>query len=529
MASEILKLCMGKGFLLDREMLDLLSNFNEEGIKEVINVLGNLGIEERVITKTLFMKHFDKFKDLLINNRGVDEVDSFFVSIGYVREREKRDIEKIVEEKNLSGKVKIISSPAFLQKKIVVLDFVKHFRSRFNSLKNILELKDFENLSSIRKIKGNSGSYTIIACIMAKRITKNKNLIATIEDLTGSATILINQNRKDVFEKGRNLLEDDIVAFKVTSNGEMLFADDIIYPEASLEEKKYSNFDEYVAFISDIHVGSNMFLEKNLLKFVKWLNGEEGNDYQKKIAKKVRYLFVNGDTVEGVSVYPGQDKSLDILEMSGQYDKLAEILKLVRKDIKILIGPGQHDAVWIGEPQPIIGEKWARELHKMENVILIPNPCLVEIDGGFKILTYHGASMHGIIESISEIRLKHGHNNPTRVVKEMLKRRHLAPMHGFCDYIPCEKDPLVIDIIPDILTTGDQHRCEVSIYNNILLIASSCWQARTPFEEKVGNNPDPCKVPIFNLKTREVKILDFSGDISEEAKNVDETILDETI
>ena len=51
------------------------------------------------------------------------------------------------------------------------------------------------------------------------------------------------------------------------------------------------------------------------------------------------------------------------------------------------------------------------------------------------------------------------------------------------------------------------------------MIASLCWQSVTPFEalgghdsgepDKVGNVPEPCRVPLFNLKTREVKILDF--------------------
>lgn len=511
MGNEILKLCMGKGFLLDKEMLDLLSNFNEEGVKDVIEVLGSIGIEERVITKSLFEKHFDKFRDLIMKNEGADEINNLFVGMGYIKQKENVYEIESLDKENEFGKVKILSSPAFTQKKVSVSDFVRHFRSRFESLKKILEGRNFDNLTSLRKIKGNSGSYTVIASVIDKRLTKNKNYFVEIEDMTGNSVVLVNQNRKEAFELAKELLVDDIVAFKVTSNGEILFADEIIYPDTSLEEKRYSDFDEYVAFISDVHTGSKMFLEKNLLRFVKWLNGEEGDEKQREIAKKVKYLFVNGDTVDGVSVFPGQDKTLEILEMSGQYDKLAEILKLVRKDIQIIIGPGQHDASWIGEPQPIIGEKWAEKLHKMENVTLIPNPCLIEIDGGFKILTYHGASMHGIIEAIPEIRLKHGHDNPTRVVKEMLKRRHLAPMHGSCDYIPCEKDPMVIDIIPDIITTGDQHRCEISIYNNILLIASSCWQARTAFEEKVGNNPDPCKVPLFNLKTRDLKVLDFSG------------------
>jgi len=44
------------------------------------------------------------------------------------------------------------------------------------------------------------------------------------------------------------------------------------------------------------------------------------------------------------------------------------------------------------------------------------------------------------------------------------------------------------------------------------LVTSSCWQSITPFEEKLGNIPEPCRVPLFNLKTREIKIIDFSDD-----------------
>ena len=47
---------------------------------------------------------------------------------------------------------------------------------------------------------------------------------------------------------------------------------------------------------------------------------------------------------------------------------------------------------------------------------------------------------------------------------------------------------------------------------DVLIIANSCWQSMTSFEEKVGNVPDPCKVPILNLKSREIRILDFSGE-----------------
>lgn len=98
----------------------------------------------------------------------------------------------------------------------------------------------------------------------------------------------------------------------------------------------------------------------------------------------------------------------------------------------------------------------------------------------------------------------------------MLKRRHLAPMHSMITYIPnADCDPLVISEVPDILVTGEVHRLDIENYNGTLIITGSCWQSQTPFEEKVGNEPDPCKVAIFNLHTRELKVFDFSDKAEE--------------
>ncbi len=525
MVNNILYNCMKKGFLLDKEILNLMSCLTEDGVKRVIGIFENLRIEERIINKRLLEKNFDKLGNFLGVGQEGDEISVFFSELGYYRKDNlnlKEEIKEVIEE---NGNVKLISAPAFPQKKIEVKDFVKHFRARYESLKGVLECKNFENLTSIRKIGMNRGSHTIIAAVFDKKITKNKNLLLEVEDLTGNSIVLVNQNKKEVFEKAKDLLRDDIVAFNVSGTSEMLFANDVVFPEADLVEKKYSEFDEYVAFSGDFHAGSTMFLEKNLLKFVKWLNGEEGDGVQKALAKKVKYLFLTGDNIDGVNHYPGQEKYLIQKTSKGQYDKVEEILRLIRNDIKIIMCPGQHDAVWVGEPQPIIGERFAEGLHKMDNLTLVPNPALIEIDGGFRILMYHGASINYFIEEIPEIRMNFGHNSPIRVVKEMLKRRHLAPIHGMADYIPCERgDSLVIDKIPDIIATADQHRAEVSTFNNILMIASSCWQSITPFEEKVGNVPDPCKVPLFNLKTREIKMLDFSDELKEVKWEDDEVL-----
>jgi DNA polymerase II small subunit len=285
----------------------------------------------------------------------------------------------------------------------------------------------------------------------------------------------------------------------------------LFFPDCVLESERFGDVDECIAFSGDFHVGSRMFLEKNVLKFVDWLNGEVGDSRQRGLARKVKYLVLTGDNIDGVGVYPGQEKSLAIKGCWAQYEKLAEILGRIRKDIEIVMCPGQHDAVWIGEPQPAILEKWGGSLNRLENLRLVSNPSIIEV-GGLKILIYYGGSLNKFIDEIGEIRVNYGHECPTRVVEEILKRRHLAPVYGEMDIVlNKEIDDLVLDVLPDVFVVGGQHRAMIGSYNNILTISSSCWQSRTDFEEKVGNEPDPCKVPILNLKSREVKILDFSG------------------
>ncbi len=507
MGSAILKNCMSRGFLLDKEMLAMLSEMNEEKAFNLIEIVGTLQIKERVLTKKFFGEYFSHFSNLLEND---EEYERFFEKLGKKRGSVTLDNETQIKDENKSY-IKLLSAPAFTQRKVVVKDFVNHFRSRYEKIKKIFEEREFDNLTSLRKITDERASFTVIVAVLGKRVTKNKNLFIEVEDPTGNSIILVNQAKKELFEKARNLLEDDIVAFSVMGTKDMLFANDIFYPDGALPEKKYSDSEEYIAFTGDLHAGSTFFLERNINKFLKWLKGEEGDNRQREIAKKVKYIFFTGDNIDGVNHYPGQEKFLTEKTSVGQYGIVERIFKQIPEDKQIIMCPGQHDSVWVGEPQPIIGDNWAPGLHKMKNVHLVPNPSLVEISGGWKILMYHGASINRFIDEIPEIRTNFGHKCPTRVVKEMIKRRHLAPLHGGMDYIPCESgDPLVIETIPDIIVTADQHRAEISSYNNILLIAGSCWQSITPFEEKVGNVPDPCKVPILNLKTREIKILDFS-------------------
>ena len=93
-----------------------------------------------------------------------------------------------------------------------------------------------------------------------------------------------------------------------------------------------------------------------------------------------------------------------------------------------------------------------------------------------------------------------------------MKKRHIAPTHISSLYIPdIEKDSLVIEKVPDFFVTGHiHHDVKISSYKNVTLIGSCSFQYKTAFQEKLGHtNITWGKSSIINLKTRQIKIMDF--------------------
>jgi DNA polymerase II small subunit len=535
MVDNILKIFIEKGFLLDKEMLEFFSELKDEYVaNEIINKIAIVS-KQKLITKNLVNQNLEKIKPLLfdLDTEKKKLVEKFFVNVSISVEVKKEIVyedkyEDIPNTDDEIRPIKIISSPVNPAQKIEVKDFVKHFRNRYNSLKTLLQQRvELDNLTSIDKILNNNNKkyFSIIGIVSSKSVTKSKNIILEVEDLTGRVKLLINQTKEEIYNKSKEIVLDDVVGFKCSGSGDFLYVNDLFYPDCFVREKHGSDRDSYALFISDIHVGSTMFLENSFDKFIDWINGKDCDKKQKEILKKIKYLFIIGDTIDGVGVYPGQEKFLKIKNITDQYDKLAEYLKKIPKYITIIMCPGQHDGVRVAEPQPPVGEDFGKSLQEISNLHLVSNPSVIEIEGkdgkkGINVLIYHGASMHPLIGEIEELRLINGHHYPSKVVKHLLLRRHLAPIHGDMVYIPnSEEDPMVIKEVPDIIATGDLHKTDIDKYNGVLIISSSCWQSITPFEEKVGNQPDPCKVPVVNLQSGAIKILDFTQEKEEGDKD----------
>jgi DNA polymerase II small subunit len=258
----------------------------------------------------------------------------------------------------------------------------------------------------------------------------------------------------------------------------------------------------YAAFVSDVHVGSNTFLREEFEDFLAWLNRTNGR--KRDVAKSVGYVVVPGDVVDGIGVYPDQEEELAINDIYGQYEELARLFKRIPEHIKVIMLPGNHDAVRPAEPQPTFPSE-IRELFG-QNVIFTGNPCYFSLHG-VEILAYHGRSMDDFIKALPSL----DYSKAKKIMIEMLKKRHLVPIYGGRTPIaPEHKDYLVIDRVPDIFVTGHGHATDMGKYRGVTLINASCWQAQTKYQKMHNFIPDPAKVPIVNLKTGEASIIDFS-------------------
>ncbi len=416
------------------------------------------------------------------------------------------------------GIVNVDFSYRFHAKKSSVQDFVAYYNNRFQLLSGLLRnRRELTQLMSISRIENTTGDrVSFIGMVSEIQTTKNDNLMITFEDPTGKTRVIVTKTNQDLYKKAKELVHDEVVGIMGSAREGIFFANEIILPEVPVAKEFVKGpRDVNALFLSDIHVGSNVFMGKEFDRFLHWINGKSGSASQREEAAKVSYIFIAGDVVDGIGIFQDQQHELHIKDIQEQYNQLAELLSEIPQDINIIISPGNHDAVLPMEPQPAFDTIFCDKLHTLPNVTLVSNPGLVTIEKteafpGLKVLMYHGYSFDYYIANVDSIRQQGGYDRSDLIMKFLLKRRHLAPTHTSTLYVPDTKtDPLFINEIPDIFHTGHVHRTNVSMYRNISLVNSSCWQGMTPFQARLGHNPQPARVPLINLQSRKAKILRF--------------------
>ncbi|WP_407355167.1 DNA-directed DNA polymerase II small subunit [Methanolobus sp. WCC5] len=394
------------------------------------------------------------------------------------------------------------------------MEFVQFFRNRYSRISDIIRGRiNARPIESLKKNKGTNyrgsreaGEVSVIGMISEIKSTSNGHKILEIEDPTGSFSVLIRMADKELFEQASHFVLDEVAGFTgtLTNDGNLMIVQKITLPDLPNTYIQKKGTHGKAILTSDIHIGSSTFMEEPWERFLDFLNCDTDNEALVSIAKEVRYLLVAGDLVDGVGIYPGQEEELSILDVYDQYKKAGEYFSRIPDHIRIIISPGNHDAVRQAEPQPRLPGR-IREYFP-DNVTFVGNPSIVDLDG-VKVLLYHGRSIDDLVASVPGV----SYHDPTKAMVEMMKFRHLSPIYGSrVSIAPEKKDYFVISNVPDILHCGHVHTLGIEWYKNVLLINSGTWQDQTEFQKRVNVVPTPAQVPVVDLETLKTTILKFN-------------------
>ena len=298
------------------------------------------------------------------------------------------------------------------------------------------------------------------------------------------------------------LMNDDVVGVSghfVIGNRDPYFSvSNIHMPPLGRHSKSAASESEAVsaAFLSDVHVGSKTFLAPQWEKMIEWFRTDP-------LARTVKYFVLSGDGVDGVGIYPGQERHLAIKDLFNQYGELARLLEGLPDWVDVMILPGNHDAVRPAEPQPALDPEVQQDY---SDTVFVGNPCDFSLHG-VRVLSYHGKSIDDFVAGLRSVT----YSSPELAMRAMMERRHLAPSWGGKTPLsPEPEDRMVISTVPDIFVTGHVHGHYVGNHKGTTMVHSSTWQDQTDYQRMLGFQPKPCILTVVNLHTHATASIPFA-------------------
>ncbi len=445
--------------------------------------------------------------DYIIDKGGLNYVPSFierhkdtsFVSISSILPQKDDDIKKPAVKSDFTKPeayehdwdFKILIDPGDTQSHGKVDDFRALFLDRYKRIaKYVRRNLNMRGATQIANIE--NGEVRLIGLVDDVKYSSRGSLTFYLEDPTGRV--------KCIAPEGDFLLNDEVVGVigRYSDDRNIVYVSEIVRPGLRrVKMERRINLPIGAVIISDVHIGSKMFLHERWEKFLKWIkSGKDG-------AEIVKYLIIGGDLVDGIGIYPNQEEELEILDIYKQYEALAKYIEELPDYIKVIMIPGNHDLVRNTEPQPPLPSDVQALFNG--NIEFLSNPSLFSLHG-YKFLLYHGAAINDLVELIPGM----NYEKIDSIMKYMLEMRHLYPPYGGkVPIAPLPRDFLAIDLIPDVFITGHVHAFTYNRYKDVHIINASCWQAQTKYQKMMNFNPVPGKVALIDFQKDYVKVLSF--------------------
>ena len=238
------------------------------------------------------------------------------------------------------------------------------FRSRFEKSMRILSQRpDSKRISKVASVKQNArsggkvqqergerslngGSTSIVAGLLMSKRSKKNGIELAVDDYTGTISVMATTD--DTKKQAAVLALDQMVMLELENAKGMpgLTVKSIIAPDIPDHLPGRSKSESYAVLISDMHVGSKYFMQAEFTRFIEWLSSTDDE-----IVRKIKFLCFGGDLIDGIGIFPNQDKELVEMNAVKQMNRAAELLAKVPKHIKMFVIPGNHDpgrrAGWI--------------------------------------------------------------------------------------------------------------------------------------------------------------------------------------
>ena len=509
-----------EGYQLTPEAFEYLNNLPE--IERVINKILTSNLNKAILSvqdiDELLEEDFIK-KDDITEQSPLEKEEIIPVEQELPRIEEKKEvleeevktevkIETKLRKEKVSPDLEIIFSPEVKKTVASSKSFQDYFESRFQSIHQLFsKRRDITNRVSTKDLipNRNKDKISLIAMVTKIHKTRKGTVILDLEDKSGIITGIIHSKKQDLISKSEFILEDSVLCFTGNWWKDILSVDDILWPDIPFHKSNFAYDDVYALFISDIHVGSKNFAEDLFLRAIKFVNGKLESDKYNKIGKKIKYLLVGGDVVDGVGIYPGQIEDLEQDSIHLQYQTAANYFEKIRDDVEIIIIPGNHDAARAAEPQTPIHRDFAPDLYGFDNIHLLGSPCYLKAHN-VEIMMHHGNSILDINAAIPAI----SHETSIPAMVRMLENRHIVPIYGRRTPIaPESEDRLFISRIPDIFQTGHTHIAGDETYKGVTLLNSGTFQYQTSYQKSMNINPTTGQTYIINLKLLQRTQVDF--------------------
>jgi DNA polymerase II small subunit len=378
------------------------------------------------------------------------------------------------------------------------------FHHRFRTIQRWLKGRpDLPNMVSIKDLRGRDGTASIVGIVREVRTTsEKKHTLLAVDDETGSIELLL---PRDTPAARTTYLLDEVLGLTVSvprESGKLPIVRSVHRPDVPASRPARStNGTSRVLFLSDLHIGSRSFMSESWAALTGFLRGE---GTEPELAADVRHVVIAGDLVDGIGIYPHQERDLAIHDIVEQYVELGRRLEELPARLNVIVIPGNHDAVCPAEPQPALPAELSELLPR--NVRALGNPSTFSLEGT-AVSAYHGRSFDDLIPALPGA----SYARPTEVMKGMLSMRHLAPIYGGRTPIaPLPRDGMLIDPVPDIFVTGHAHTFGADRYRGVLLLNASTWQAETEYQRMRNITPIPARAAVVRLSDLSLTTLDFS-------------------